>query len=345
MDRPGASPDIDAVITWVDGDDPAHRHKREAFLGTGSRPERGAADPTRFGNCGEIEYCIASLLRFAPWLRRIHIVSDAQTPALIEKLRGSAFESRVQVVDHRTIFAGFEQFLPTFSSLSIETMLWRTPGLAEHFIYLNDDFQLLRELVPGDFFRDGKVVLRGKWRGGRLRSIGRRLRSMLVLPGKPAMVSNHTAQQLTAAMVGFHSCYFQVPHCPHPMRKSLLAAHFAQHPELLPANLAPRFRSAEQFLLVGLADHLELRAGSAIIDNQLGTLRLKPSSQRLSTLRAQLNQADADPRLVFGCVQSLDVAGDPARRLLLDWLDRRIGRLESIIRASGSALSLAPGPG
>lgn len=337
MVRPGASPDIDAVIAWVDGSDPAHRQKRQDCLGTGGQVEPGAADPTRFGNCGEIEYCVASLLRFAPWLRRIHIISDAQTPALIEKLRGSEFESRVQVVDHRSIFAGFEQFLPTFSSLSIETMLWRIPGLAEHFIYLNDDFQLLRAVAPGDFFRDGNVVLRGKWRGGQLRRIGLRLKSLLVRTRKPAEVSNHTAQQLTAAMVGFHSRYFQVPHCPHPMRMSLLAAHFAEHPDLLPANLASRFRAAGQFLLVGLADHLELRAGSAIIDNQLSTLRLKPSSQSLSGLRAQLSRADSDPRLAFGCVQSLDVAGDPAQRLLLGWLDQRIGRLESMVTASGSA--------
>lgn len=328
MELPGAFPDMDAVITWVDGDDPAHRQKRQAYLGI--RPEPGAADPTRFGDCGEIEYCVASLLRFAPWLRRIHIVSDAQTPALIERLRGSAFESRVRVVDHRSIFAGFEQFLPTFSSLSIESMLWRIPGLAEHFIYLNDDFQLLRAVAPGDFFRDGNVVLRGRWRGGQLRRFGRRLKSMLVRTGKPAAVSNHTAQQLTAAMVGFHSRYFQVPHCPHPMRKSVLAAYFAEHPESLPANLAPRFRAAGQFLLVGLADHLELRAGTATIDNDLGTLRLKPSSQWLSGLRAQLNRADTDPRLAFGCVQSLDVANAPVRTLVLQWLDRRVGRLEEL---------------
>ena len=335
MHIPGAATDIDAVITWVDGGDPAHQKKLQALLGSGGSRDPGAADPTRFGDCGEIDYCVASLLRHAPWLRRIHIVSDAQTPVLIVKLRGSVFESRVQVVDHRAIFAGYEQFLPTFSSLSIETMLWRIPGLAERFIYLNDDFQLLRPVAATDFFRDGGVVLRGKWRGGAARRLGQRLKAVwskaLRRSGKPAAVSNHTAQQLTAAMIGFHDRYFQVPHCPHPMRQSLLAAYFAEHPQQLAENLAYRLRAAEQFLLVAIADHLELKAGSAFIDNRLATVRLKPSSQGLVSLRRQLAGADGDERVAFGCVQSLDGASAAARKLVFDWLDRRVGRLEALL--------------
>lgn len=332
--------EIDAVVTWVDGGDPAHRAKLQAFLGKDAAGPSASFDPTRFGDCGEIEYCIASLLRFAPWLRHIHIVSDAQTPALIAKLRGSALEGRVRVVDHRTIFAGYEQFLPTFSSLGIETMLWRIPGLAERFIYLNDDFQLLRPVAAEDFFRDGGVVLRGKWRAGDRRRLGQGLKAALsrfLRPaGKPAAVSNHTAQQLTAAMIGFHDRYFQVPHCPHPMRRAALADYFARHPEQLAANLVPRLRDARQFLLVGIADHLELKAGTAIIDNRLHTLRIKPASRWWAGLRRQLARADKDARISFGCVQSLDMASPPARRQVLDWLDRRIGRLEDLVGTPGA---------
>ena len=335
MDRPGASPDIDAVITWVDGGDPAHRRKLHAFLADSEQGRKpAAADPTRFGDCGEIEYCVASLLRHASWLRTVHIVSDSQTPDLLAKLRGTPFEQRVQLVDHAEIFAGYEQFLPTFSSLSIETMLWRIPGLAERFIYLNDDFQLLRPVATEDFFRDGGVVLRGKWRNGRQRLLAQRLRAILSSAwrsGKPDQASNHAAQQLTAAMVGFEENYFQVPHCPHPMRRSILAGYFAAHPKHLAANLAFRLRSAGQFLLVSIADHLELKAGSAIIDNGLGTLRLKPSSQGWARLRRQLARADSDERIAFGCVQSLDVVGDATRKLVFEWLDRRIGRLDALL--------------
>src|SRR4249919_143223 len=94
---------IDAVITWVDGKDPAHASKRAQFLGEDAASSRAAA-ATRFGDCGEIEYCVASLLRHAPWLRRIHIVTDAQTPPFLRSA-GAALRERVRVVDHREVFA------------------------------------------------------------------------------------------------------------------------------------------------------------------------------------------------------------------------------------------------
>lgn len=73
---------IDAVITWVDGDDPAHKAKRMKYA---SSEVLGAADKaadTRFSDLGEIFWCVASLNRFAPWLNRIYIVTDAQDPGL-----------------------------------------------------------------------------------------------------------------------------------------------------------------------------------------------------------------------------------------------------------------------
>ena len=72
---------IDAVITWVDGADPAHAARLAAFLGTSARPT--AAHATRFSDAGEIEWCVASILRFAPWIRTIHVVTDRQVPPLV----------------------------------------------------------------------------------------------------------------------------------------------------------------------------------------------------------------------------------------------------------------------
>ena len=336
MEHPGVSPDVDAVIAWVDGGDPAHRRKLHACLHGGEAEGIAsvAADPTRFSDCGEIDYCVASLLRFAPWLRTIHIVTDAQTPSLMERLKGTPFEDRVRVVDHTVIFAGYEQFLPTFSSLSIEAMLWRIPGLAERFIYLNDDFQIIRPVAIEDFFRDDGVVLRGKWRATRMRRLGQRLKAALPawlrFGRKADPASNHSAQQLTAAMVGFTDRYFQVPHCPHPMRRSKLKTFLDAHPRELAANLAFRLRAPEQFLATALADHLEIGAGTAIIDNRLGTLRLKPARQGLQSLLRQLDKADADQRIAFACIQSLDQASEEGRALVFDWLDRRVGKLDQL---------------
>ena len=56
---------------------------------------------------------------------------------------------------------GYEHFLPTFNSRAIESLLYKTPNLSEHFLSLNDDFILLNETKVTDFFSGNKPVLRG----------------------------------------------------------------------------------------------------------------------------------------------------------------------------------------
>ena len=345
---------IDAVITWVDGSDPSHARRRAEVLGADAGARFAAADATRFGDCGEVGWCVASLLRFAPWLRRIHIVADAQAPAFVARVRGTPLADRVRVVDHREIFAGYERFLPTFSNRSIEAMLWRVPDLAPRFIYLNDDFMLLRDVAPSDFFygpdiaghasgqvalddgtrtdsRDG-VVLRGHWRDTAARERWARWRQRLAAlvtggkaPARLARPSQHAAQQLSARMAGFEARYFQFPHCPAPLRRQTIADWFAAHPEALERNLSHRLRSAEQFLTVALANHLELAAGHARIDTRLQTLRLRPSRQSAARVRADLARAARDPSIAFACVQSLDEAEPGMRVHVQDWLTQVIG--------------------
>jgi hypothetical protein len=323
-------PDIDAVITWVDGDDPAHRARREAVLGDAARTH-AAAKPTRFGDCGEVEYCVASLLRFAPWLRTIWIVADRQRPGFMTKIDGTPLADRVRIVDHAEIFAGHEHLLPTYSNRSIEAMLWRIPGVAPNFLYLNDDFVLLRDVAPADFFHADGVVLRGRWRGGRVRALAQSLRRtgrrLLGRGDDVERPGNHLAQQLSARMAGWRHRFFQVPHAPHPVRTRTCADWYAAHPGLLEKNASYRLRSAEQFLTVNLAHHLELASGHARIDNRLRALRLNPASEDVATLQSQLDAAALDPAVAFGCVQSLDKAAPDVQKRVFAWLDKTVGRI------------------
>lgn len=55
-------------------------------------------------------------------------------------------------MDHRAIFENFSDLIPTFNAVSIETVIHRTPGLADHFVYMNDDFFILRNTSPSDYF-------------------------------------------------------------------------------------------------------------------------------------------------------------------------------------------------
>ncbi len=57
---------------------------------------------------------------------------------------------RINLVDHRDILPA--EALPTFNSHAIETSLHRIEGLAEHFVYFNDDVFLGRPARPETFF-------------------------------------------------------------------------------------------------------------------------------------------------------------------------------------------------
>jgi hypothetical protein len=321
--------EIDAVVIWVDGNDPAHRAKLDRYLTSlGHRPVSAA--PTRFGSVGEIDYCVVSLLRFAPFFRRVHIVTDAQRPAVLEAAKAwpAAWRERLVLVDHRDIFTGQEHHLPTFCSRSIETMVHRVPGLAEHFVHFNDDVMLIKPVGPEAFFVDGKPLLRGRfvpmpetrWTR-RLRTWWRQMR-----PPRPGAVRPGAldAQALAARTVGFADRFFAVGHNPHPLRRSTFERYFTAHPDVMERNISFRLRDPAQFTPTSLANHLELQSGTAITAPDDRLVYVKPASQRDALRR--LRAAEAQPTKIFTCIQSLDQADERRQRDVLAWLDRVIGR-------------------
>jgi hypothetical protein len=94
----------------------------------------------------EIRFCLRSIHNLAPWIRAIWPVTDNQVSAAIDRRR--AERDNIRIVDHREIFRGNEQLLPTFNSLAIETMLWLIDGLADCFLYFNDDMMFVGPVEP-----------------------------------------------------------------------------------------------------------------------------------------------------------------------------------------------------
>lgn len=322
---------VDAVITWVDGNDPAQRERLETYLASLGQVRPRSADPTRFDDAGELAYCVTSILRFAPWFRHIHIVTDRQTPALMAKFAGTPWAQRVRIVDHREIYAGYEQHLPTFNSRAISAMLWRISDIAEHFVCFNDDFMLLRAIDSQDFFRSDRVVLRGDWRRQTVQSSWRGALKRWRNAESASVAGNRQAQENSARMIGFSDRYFGLYHVPYVYRRATMADYFAANPRLLEAQLEQRLRSPEQFLAESLSAHLEIAQNHADLDNRLRIVQLKPAEQAAWRLRAKLKRADRDPSCAFACVQSLDLAPSAVRADVVAWLDRRIGSLDAAL--------------
>ncbi|MEX1057137.1 MAG: Stealth CR1 domain-containing protein [Natronospirillum sp.] len=321
--RAGAGP-VDAVVTWVNGEDPVHRAKLNAYLESiGHRPR--TADANRFRETGEFAYCIASLLKFAPWLRRIHIVADSQEPDFMPMLRRSVWRDKVVMVDHRELFKGYEQALPTFNIRSIKSMFWNIAGLADRYLFLNDDFMLVRPVDEHGFFRGNNLVLQGQWMPQRPTVI---LRGLLGLSSKATdqRPGNHLAQAYAAQLAGYRYRYFKVPHKPHPLLKTMMADYMAQHPGRLAHNIQFPLRHQAQFLGDALVNHLALKAGRAVVDQRYKTLRFKPSDYQLSRFNTLLQTIETDERIRYACFQSLEKMPDALRPTFFQWLDEHVVR-------------------
>ncbi|WP_245624780.1 stealth family protein [Jannaschia seosinensis] len=305
---------MDAVITWVDGEDPAHLAKRAAYREGGIHPDTFGS--TRFANSGELRFCVRSLLRFCPFIDRIHIVTDDQYPAPVaDLLDDPAHANRLRLVDHTEIFAEFADLLPVFSSRSIETMIHRIPDLSERFIYLNDDIFIGRTMSETDFFDEGRPVLRG-----RFRPFPSRFREWLKIRLRGERPGYAAAQRDAARLVGRTDRYFLLEHQPQPMRRQTLRNFFQNDPQALRRQVAHRFRSAEQVSPLGLACHLELAAGARTI-SPVDVGYVKPGRPTGDALRKTLSRLQEGGFESF-CVQSLDAMSAEDRIIVLDGLAR-----------------------
>lgn len=317
--------EIDAVITWVDGNDPVLRKKRIKVEGELTKVKNElltGRDQTRFIDNGELEYCIYSIRKFAPWIRKIFLVTDDQRPEYLTQDLIEAFN--VEIIDHEEIFRSYEWALPTFNTRSIESMLWRIEGLAEKFIYFNDDFILTHPVEKDDFFSNERVVLRGRW--NLIRNFGPlRMKINAVLNNIARKVlgitrSMHLLQQIKSAqLAGFEKKYFRSPHVPHPVRRTALSSFFDENPDVLSANIQYKFRSTDQFSAIFLANHLEIANNSAILRNANELVMINGEVDFGVTFRLKMNRL-LKKKAKFLCLQAAENLSHNQQELLYQTL-------------------------
>lgn len=303
---------IDAVILWVDGSDGKHKEKILPYVEDKESVE-SKKFRTRFDQVNEIKFTIDSILKFAPFVRTIFIVTDDQTPQFLTENATSNLYNNVSIVDHKVIFSGYEEFLPTFNCRPIESCVHRIPDLAEHFIYFNDDFFLIKPTKPSDFFRDGLPVLRGKWL--------KFDKDIVYKKFKKAKLGHKSAQQHAAQLVGFNK-YFNFKHTPHPLRKSTFKNYFDAYPEVFIENIKHKFRQTSQFTPQGLANHLEIKNNTCILKDDLQLIYFRSYKKPLFWYKFKLNLKTKD-KLFLG-LQSLDLCPPTILNYLLQWLEKRL---------------------
>lgn len=303
---------IDAVILWVDGDDEKHQAKLLPFL-EDKTTIQSKKFRTRFDQVNEIKFTIDSILKFAPYIRNIFIITDNQTPSFLTKQNSKSVYKKVSIVDHTVIFKGYEQHLPTFNSRTIETFMFRIPNLAEHFIYLNDDFFLINETKSSDFFKEGLPVLRGKWLN--LDD------DIFYKKFKKTRTGHKAAQQKSARLAGFNK-YYNFKHTPHPFRKSTFVNYFNTNKQAFIENIKYKFRNNNQFLIQGVINHLEIKNKTCLLKNDLQLMYFRSYKKPLAWYKFKLKMSSKN-KLFLG-MQSLDMCPSKTLKYLLHWLEKRV---------------------
>jgi hypothetical protein len=227
---------VDLVYTWVDGDDPAWRARKAAALG--DRPVPGvsvdAEVDARFQNREELRYSLRSVEMFANWVRRIWIVTDQQVPPWLRQ------DDRLRIVDHREIFTD-PSALPVYNSHAIESQLHHIPGLAEHYLYLNDDMLFGAPVQPEDFFHGNGISK--FFTSPALLDVGGHNPSDLAVAA-----ASKNNRDLIEAEFG-RTIVHKLRHTPQPQVRSVIEGFEASHPELFDAVMRSRLRHASNYSL------------------------------------------------------------------------------------------------
>ena len=137
---------IDIVIPWVDGSDPEWQSEFRKY----SAQAKGRDDNSeiRYRDWDNLQYLFRGIEKFAPWVRKVHLITTGQKPKWL-----NLNAPKLNFVRHEDFIP--KKYLPTFSVRPIELNLHRIEGLSEQFVYFNDDYFLLRPVKPERFFCNG----------------------------------------------------------------------------------------------------------------------------------------------------------------------------------------------
>ncbi|MGO2520863.1 MAG: stealth conserved region 3 domain-containing protein [Microbacterium sp.] len=241
--------DVDMVFSWVDGSTSEFQRQRAAHMAEYVVGE-GDDGPARYRHVDELRYALRSVHMYAPWVRRIFIATDSAAPAWL--------------VDHPkvTLMRSEEFFpdpsvLPTHNSHAVESQLHRIPGIAEHFLYANDDMFFGRSVAPELFFTSAGVT----------KFVESEVRIGTGIPAPHRSGHDNglrVNRELLKTRFG-RTITRDLSHCATPLRKSVMAELELEFPEDFERTAASRFRSAADISVTNsLYHYYALMTGRAV---------------------------------------------------------------------------------
>lgn len=247
---------IDVVYTWVDGDDPEWRAKRDRVARRTTGTTGDGSTPERYLSFDELRYSLRSVWEHVPYVRHIYLVTDGQRPSWLDPAH-----PRITLVDHADIFEDASA-LPTFNSHAIESQLHHIDGLSDHYLYVNDDVFFGRLSDWSTYFhRSGTSYF----------FPSKALFPVLDLDDDASSV-DHAGQNLQRLLVEETGWVprTKIKHTPHPQQRELLLELERRFGDAYRRTMRSRFRSADD---VSFAAALHHRYGEAIGRASPGQIR------------------------------------------------------------------------
>ncbi|MGO4784505.1 stealth family protein [Cryobacterium sp. W22_MBD10_FK3] len=261
--------DIDLVFSWVDGSSADFQKARAARM-TSYVVGEGDDSEARFRQIDELKYALRSVYMFAPWVRRIFIATDSPAPEWLVD------HPRVTIMNSEDFFPDTSG-LPTHNSHAVESQLHHIPGLAEHFLYSNDDMFFGRPIGPELFFSPGGITkfIEAPTRIG----LGE---------NDPTRSGFENAARVNRALLRERFGKVTTRHLEHtaaPLRKSVMQEMEAEFPEDFTRTMKSRFRSATDISVTNsLYHYYALATGRAVEQTQARSLYVE------TTLKLALRQ-------------------------------------------------------
>lgn len=283
---------MDAVITYVNGLDPVWQ---ESYRRTVNVPVLAK----RYRDWGTLKYLLRGVQTYMPFVEKVHLVvsSDSQVPSWVDR-------SQVHVVLHEDIFP--EGLLPVFNSGAIEMFLHRIEGLAEQFVYFNDDFYPVSPCKPEDFFVNGCAGVR----------FARHI--LATNPYKKRVKASDAFARKAAGLKP--SCIFIRPqHTAAAMLRSVNEELYAYGEDVIKAGIAP-LRTSKNFNQYLYSDYAYYKGR---------TVRRKISNKHFSLAVASIGRICsflAAPTTCFACINDVTMSDEKyaeCRKLLLEAFDTK----------------------
>ncbi len=299
--------DIDMVFSWVDGTSTEFQRARALRMKTYVVGD-GDDSEARYRQIDELKYALRSVYIYAPWIRRIFIVTDSPRPSWL------AEHPSVTMVRSEEFFAD-PDVLPTHNSHAVESQLHRIEGLSEHFLYSNDDMFFGRPVRPDMFFSPGGVT----------KFIEATTRIGL---GEPDAARSGFENGARVNRALLHRRFGRVTtrhleHAATPLRRSVLAELEREFPEDFRRTAASAFRSSTDISVTNsLYHYFALMTGRAVVQAQA---RVKYVETTLSNAQGEMDKLLRRRNFDFFCLNDgsrPEISVTKRTRTLTSFLER-----------------------